>query len=461
MRHVHGWIGVLVMVACVPVPEGEVLEIAPSAPVSCDTTVDWQCDVQPILQAKCVSCHSSDGAAPFPLETYEDAAGLSAAIAEAVTERRMPPWPPEEGGDKACPPLKDSRALSQADIDTLTAWAAAQTPRGNPDSEPTAQLQSALEEEPLGEPDAMITVGTGYTPNAGREDDYRCFIVDLGLDAEAWLHAYEVVPSNRRIVHHVLIYEALPSDLAELQTWDDADEGEGFTCFGAPAPGIPLTLGGWVPGQRPQRYRTGDGAWIAQGSKLVVQMHYNLIAGPGTDETEISLYFVHGEPYREVATMPFAHADFRIPAGNAAYTSSMNTGVLPDLIYSADLALALEGVAPHMHTLGTSITMEVMPPSQEAQCLVHVPRWDFHWQGFYLFEGEEPLQMPAGSSFRLTCSWDNSAENQMFVDGQQDAPRAVLWGESTRDEMCLAYVIISGTPGWTQAVLDLALGNLD
>ncbi|MEW5854272.1 MAG: hypothetical protein AB2A00_36195 [Myxococcota bacterium] len=451
-RHLPALLLPLLLAACGPGLMSQNQASTPRPP-PCDDEVDYHCDVRPLIERHCISCHAEGGIAPFPLTTYAQAAEMAPALAAAVADRTMPPWPPAES--EACPPLVGSRALSVDEIETFQAWAAADTPEGDEaQARADGRLNVALQEDTdLGEPEITFTVGAGYTPNQSLQDDYRCFIVDLALTRAEWMHAYEVVPGNRAIVHHVLLYQVMERDVAELQRWDDEDPGEGFECFGAPSPGIPMTLGGWVPGQRPLRYRQGDGAWMPARGRVVVQMHYNLISGPGVDETTVKLHLVEGQPFREIATFPFPGSDFNIPPGEAGYTWVEQSGPLPDLLFSDDLQIQLEGVAPHMHTLGESILVTLDEPGETPQCLVDIPRWDFHWQGFYLFNTEEPLPLTRGSGFTLSCTWDNTERKQLVVNGVRQEPRWVTWGEGTRDEMCLVYLIASGTPGWTQVLL--------
>jgi hypothetical protein len=41
---------------------------------------------------------------------------------------------------------------------------------------------------------------------------------------------------------------------------------------------------------------------------------------------------------------------------------------------------------------------------------------------------------------RITCTYDNSQENQPSINGVQQTPRRVQWGESSFDEMCMVYM---------------------
>jgi hypothetical protein len=73
------------------------------------------------------------------------------------------------------------------------------------------------------------------------------------------------------------------------------------------------------------------------------------------------------------------------------------------------------------------------------ECLVDVPKWDFHWQLDYMLA--EPIAGPAQVS--TTCVWDNSAENQPTINGMKLSPRQVNFGEASLDEMCLHYIWVS------------------
>ena len=46
-------------------------------------------------------------------------------------------------------------------------------------------------------------------------------------------------------------------------------------------------------------------------------------------------------------------------------------------------------------------------------------------------------------SLRISCTWDNSAENQPVVAGAVIEPQDVQWGEGTTDEMCLGILLVT------------------
>src|SRR6478672_584234 len=61
------------------------------------TDVSWTKDIEPIVRARCATCHAPGGQAQTSLVTYRDARTNARAIREEVLEGRMPPWPAARG----------------------------------------------------------------------------------------------------------------------------------------------------------------------------------------------------------------------------------------------------------------------------------------------------------------------------------------------------------------------------
>jgi mono/diheme cytochrome c family protein len=82
------------------------------------TKVTWDREIQPIVQARCVSCHSPGGRAPMSLTTYAEARPWARAIREEVLTRRMPIWHVARGyGD-----FTNDPSLSPFEIALIVAW---------------------------------------------------------------------------------------------------------------------------------------------------------------------------------------------------------------------------------------------------------------------------------------------------------------------------------------------------
>src|SRR2546429_6003436 len=75
-------------------------------------------EVLPILQKRCQGCHRPGEVAPMSLLTYSEVRPWAKAIRQAVLTRKMPPWLADPHYGK----FSNDPSLSQAEMDTLTAW---------------------------------------------------------------------------------------------------------------------------------------------------------------------------------------------------------------------------------------------------------------------------------------------------------------------------------------------------
>src|SRR5690349_8471210 len=94
--------------------------------------VTFNKEVLPILQKRCQDCHRPGEVAPMPLLTYQEARPWAKSIREAVLTKQMPPWfaDPHYGN------FANDRSLSQAEIDTIVAWADGGAKEGDPKDAP-------------------------------------------------------------------------------------------------------------------------------------------------------------------------------------------------------------------------------------------------------------------------------------------------------------------------------------
>ncbi|MEM6293072.1 MAG: hypothetical protein AAGA54_17480 [Myxococcota bacterium] len=396
--------------------------------------VTWSDDVRTIVANNCTTCHFTGGSTPFAFETYEEVSNASAAILDAVSSGRMPPWP----ADPSCRTYVDERTVSEDDIATLQAW----VDEGLAEGEPT----EAIEIEPVVfEPTMSMTASEAYTPQLGSEgDDYRCIILDADFDVDTWVTGATVEPDTEA-VHHVILYAVAAAQVPEIEALDAAEDGVGYGCFGGPVPtpgGMEGMMGGaslanniasWVPGALPLEMPPNTGRPIAAGSKLVMQMHYSAVGGEAMpDLTQMQLRTTTEPPAFVERTLPFANLGIDIPAGSADATFTKT------FTNWSDSPATLTSMAGHMHLLGTKIEASITGGGDDV-CGLSIPSWDFDWQLSYRFPDDARVVVGPGESVELTCSYDNSTANQPIVDGVQLEPQDVQWGEGSLDEMCLMY----------------------
>lgn len=416
--------------------------------------------VADILDAHCTKCHARGGIGPMPLTTYADAREHAERVVQETRERRMPPWLPDTS---ACAPLKHSRALSQAEIDALARWAASGAPEGDQAPHRKKPTNGTFAEV-TGAPDRVTTPESAYAPKRGRADDYHCFVLDPKLEKNERVTALRVEPGAGAIVHHVVLFEVRKSGLDRVRELDDREPGPGYTCFGGIGitprvkPGRPGSgqlvdfdaqmVVAWAPGAgatdvagAPTALPEGTAIHLAEGSRLVMQVHYSLenLQPAMTDKTRIEMWFAHDEPRRQAVWVPLLKYDFRVPSGVGPDDPRASARAEVDMPFP----LTVLGVAPHMHLRGRSARIESLDESRPAQasastgaqCLLDVPRWDFHHQEAYWLDRGVRIGRAA-----LTCTWDNREAAQPLTNGRRRPTKELRWGEGTDDEMCLAFL---------------------
>ncbi len=387
-------------------------------------------EVAPIVQAKCQRCHRPNDIAPFALMNYDEANTWTEDIQRVLSDRIMPPWKPVPGHGT----FKDSYGLTEDERQTILDWIGAGAPQGDPADLPEAAPVTG--EWQLGDPDLVIQMPQSYDVPR-KKDDYRCFVLPTNLDANKWVSAIQVLPGNKQIVHHVLLFIDTEGAADKL---DGKDGNPGYTCYGGPgfdiqtpnsvAAALDLAggLGGWVPGTRVQPLPDGVGLLLPKNGKVVMQVHYFPNGRPGPDQTKVGLYYSKVPVERRMRYLPLVNTTFKIQPGesNKEVTAKFQLPFFLD-------AHAIQ-IAPHMHLLGRKIKVE-LAIGKDTQDMIQIDDWDFNWQGFYTYK--EPLALPALSTVKLTCNFDNTKDNPK---NPSDPLKVVGWGEGTEDEMCLAFI---------------------
>jgi hypothetical protein len=392
----------------------------------------WYEHVAPIVYESCLGCHVAGGIAPFPLIGYDDAKAMAGVIAGATKARTMPPWHADNSG--ACHTWADARWLSDADIATIGAWAAAGAPAGDAAKGPKQPQPPAA----LGDATVTLDMGVAYTPNSALSDDYRCFVLDPALTTGKFLTDYQVTPGDPRVVHHVILY-ALDSDTAvtEAEQKDASEAGPGYTCFGGAAVASHL-VAGWAPGTPVTHYPAGTGLALPAKRKMVLQVHYNVAQGSFPDRTKIAMKLVDSVP-RPASVRLLTAANLVLPPNQKDVKAENAT--------SFNQTVSVYGMYPHMHQLGTSLKVE-HTSGAGTSCMLDVPDWDFHWQQFYFYE--KPVAITATDSFAISCHYDTMGQT-----------KTVTWGEGTADEMCLNFFYMAAAPGACTRCNDILAGTGD
>jgi hypothetical protein len=392
-----------------------------------DGPVTFNNQIVRIFQQHCQTCHRPGNIAPFSLLTYADARPWARAIKDQVILKTMPPWKAVNSHGV----FSGERSLTDQEIQTISQWVDNGAEEGAasnlPDPITFPDTWSS------GTPNIVLQPSAPYAVPQGSDDIYRCFPMTVNSDSDVYVRGYEVIPGNRAVVHHVLLFT---DDFNQSAALEAADSGPGYTCFGGTGFFTGLGgLGGWVPGASAQMFPLGTGVRISKGARVVMQVHYSLLdfsrtnsGAPAPDLTRLGIY-TSPAPLEEISFLPVVNPFFTIPPGESSVQVKASLPI--------SRTVELIAIAPHMHLLGRRATVEAVLPNQERRQLIRIDDWDFQWQGNYNYR--DPIILPAGTVVELTASYDNSLNNPK---NPSNPPVAVRWGERTVDEMCLTFLSV-------------------
>lgn len=382
-----------------------------------EAEITYGSHVAEILTRRCVECHREGEIGPFALTDYDEVAGWSDMIAEVVEEGRMPPWHATDDHAQ----FENDRRLSPAEREAIFAWAAAGAPAGDLSALPPLPPKVPGWRLPK-EPDVVFNLSPEpFSVPATGKIEYQHFVVDPGFSEDKWIRAFEIIPGNREVVHHVLGFAVDPG-----QTVVGLQAAQGFKF-------------GFVPGTRFTTAPEGYAMRIPAGAHLLFQVHYIAVGEPQTDQSKIGLVFADpDEVTHEVLVGSALEVNLRIPPGDPGYVVHAASPAFPP---DAELL----SMNPHMHYRGKSMRYDLVTPDGKRETLLDVPNYDFNWQTLYVLQ--QPLSVPSGSVLEVEAVFDNSAENLY----NPDPSKWVYFGDQTWNEMMIGYYFFSVPRGRTES----------
>ncbi|MDF1751267.1 MAG: redoxin domain-containing protein [Verrucomicrobiales bacterium] len=368
------------------------------APVS--SSVTYYKDVLPVLQTHCIECHRKGQIGPFSMSHYRRVSGWADTMLETIEDGRMPPW----HADPTVGHFQNSRHMPESDKQIIRDWIANGKPEGNPGDAPAAPTY--VDTWQLGQaPDLIVEMAKQpFTVPKGGTVEYQYFIADPKFTEDKWIRAAEVIPGNRSVVHHVIVFVRPP-------------DGQIFR-------GASL-LTGYVPGQRIIPSPKTHARKVVAGSKLVFQVHYTPNGREAEDLSKIGLVFAdENEVTHEMYSLIALQQEFEIPPNTANHRVSARLRRLPP-------GGELLAISPHMHYRGKSF--EVYGSEDASLPILKVPNYDFNWQHSYILN--EPIPFSELQTLRFEATFDNSADNPF----NPDPDRWIMWGDQTWEEMAVAF----------------------
>lgn len=412
-------------------------------------------DIAPLLQRHCEKCHRDGGAGPFALVDYADVAGMAAMVGEVVARRQMPPW----HADRSIGQFANDPSLPEAALATVAAWVAAGAPEGDRrDAPPPRAWASGWS---LAEPPDLVLTTPSFTVPAEGTLPYQYVRLATGLAEDRFVRAAEVKSVHPEVVHHSLIFQSEGKGARAARTAAiERPWRPGFNQLELMQGAKPHEIAQWnarfmqmirrdlrygesgglngyflsgLAGGGAVEFEPDEGKFLAAGSDLIVQLHYQPIGKATESSTSIALWFAEGARPRALDTRGVATVVFAIPPGASDHAVSAE--------YRLPVAATLRSLQPHLHLRGRSFTYVARYPDGREETLLHVPRYDFNWQHEYQLA--ERKELPEGTVLRVTAHFDNSAANPANPDPSQ----TVYFGLQTHEEMLIGYFEVTWRPG--------------
>jgi hypothetical protein len=390
------------------------IALVSSALLGCHHEPTYNDDVAPLVAERCLHCHSRGGIALAPfLESFEQVAAAAVDIRRSTQMRDMPPWGAENSG--LCESWHNAQWLRDDEMRLLERWTQNPLP-----GEPSRARRGAPKQEPAFRPSGIVLdTGGDYRPGLGTAGS-RCFVVGPADARDRTAVAFRISSTEPRSVQHATLY-AIDSAEGEAAaaTLEREDAELGYACYGSSRiPGARL-LTSWTWNSSVAELPPGVGVRLPGGHKLVVQIHYTVIATGLDVATHTRIEPSIDDGARIARYLTVAPTDIDLPA-HQTRVEVRTERVVPR-------ALRVLGVVPYMHVLGQAMQLDRRTDS--FHCMGSFDHWSFYRQR--LFSYETPIELPAGSGLRLSCTY-----------GTLGRTEPTRMGEGIDDEECRAELLV-------------------
>jgi hypothetical protein len=374
-------------------------------------------EIAPIIYRHCTPCHRPGSGAPFDLLSYNDINSHLRTIQLAVNERLMPPWP----ADTSYSHFLGEKVLTAEEINKLNSWIENGAPEGDlPGPVPPEYPSGSI----FGKPDLVLSMREPFLIKGNNKDNFIMLKIPYELPADTFIRAIEIVPGNKKLVHHINAHLVQYDFTARKNIYSgepfvDTEKADKLAAFekldlkndNGSYPLLTPSVTNYLPGVEPAIYPRGIGGYHVKkkGALLLDNIHYGPSPTDTSDLTRFNVFFADTAPER--------------PATEFILGTSGITPVVPPLEippgeikkfrteYLVPQTISLLTVNPHMHLIGKSFVAFAITPQNDTIKIIRIPQWDFRWQYFYTFP--RMLKIPAGSLLVAEGVYDNTSTNPL------------------------------------------------
>jgi len=331
-----------------------------------------------------------------------------------------------------------------------------------------------------------------YLPNPpeGGNDEYRCFLLDPKFTKETFLESVTITPGNMKVSHHGILYRLSKASVSVTQQLDQESQDPGWSCFGDTGlPGATAFSGAaasswvtfWAPGANFKSFPISTAIKFSAGDQFILQSHFAIISGHAGDTVQADKsnsvttkieFSKASSKVNELKTMLIA-APIEVACGaNESGPLCNRAAALKDLAKRTSQKAAQQeagilaicgkdprkpvanpisecteriessqkiyGSTPHMHQLGKKVSVWHTSAATGVRTnLSDRVSWNFDNQTTDWLT--TPIDANSGDIISISCTFDVGLRSILPIY-KDISPNYIVWGEGTRDEMCLGVI---------------------
>lgn len=406
--------------------------------------------IAPIIENKCMNCHSENGKFLPYFTDYKKFKNWSAMSLETILNTRMPP----SSLDTYYGNFHNELGLSNKEKAALVRWIRADMPNDS-DVDPLLSVAFKKNSNSKINPFTNVYETSMSEPHPippGGEIEYQYKQLGGPLPYDLYIKAVRVTPTNPRLIHHMGII-AVSKPLEFYQDYEKKYFPVEKLLRGLNKDGtVPLFTRAAITkletneasdmprvqvfaGGKPQPFYMAKNTYLPfkKGSYLILEAHYMGSGKPETDLTKIEFYGtrkkIPGE--RLLRTKALLTKKISIPPGAKDY--ELRT---PKWVPTTNILLY--GFMGHLHMRGKAIEVVSTNKQGKTRTILSIPNYYYGWQVGTNVTTKEPIPIKAGEeSLQVVCHYDNSPQNP----NNPDASKTVRFGQRhDTTEMCLFQI---------------------
>lgn len=371
-----------------------------------------------ILNDHCVTCHRTNGTAPFTLTSYNEVFRKKKTISKVVEKGIMPPWP----ADPNYSHFLGENFLTDIEKQILYKWIEQGARFG--DSAKLPEVRQFSELSNLGKPDKTVYMDSIFIEGNNR-DKFYVVKTPFEISQDTFIRAIEFVPGKHQLVHHLnadlILYENGRKDnvFDGIRVVDEEIHPEEYELAyrdlkthndDGSVPYYYHSAINYLPGVIGTIYPEGIGGYKVnkKSAFFARDIHYAPIQKDLWDHSHYNIFYSKTPPTRLTKEMMLGT--------NGLSSVYPQLVIPPDTImtfstkYRIPADMSVLTINPHMHLLGKEIKAYAVSMNNDTIPLIRINRWDFRWQYFYTFP--KMVKLSAGTTIIVEATFDNTSNNK-------------------------------------------------